>query len=195
VQWSGLSMFMGGGLLHPGIAILTQESDDDDDDEDDDDDPDVAIVGQILHESGHEEEPLIVAALLNSNGPEFVGLAQFWSRGTRCHAQGKCKPCPHIRTPSGCAYGKACTCCHLVHVDSHRPGFRRVLEDAFTDYPERFMTAMRAASQNNNRIRSLVDAWFAQLAAKPPLPPPIIVHVSDSDSPPHPSPPPFILSL
>jgi len=49
-------------------------------------------------------------------------LREFWSKGSKGHGQGLCRPCHYIHTSSGCKKGGSCKHCHLPHTTrAHRP--------------------------------------------------------------------------
>lgn len=42
-------------------------------------------------------------------------LREFWSKGTKPHIKGSCRPCHYIHTNAGCKNGSSCRYCHVPH--------------------------------------------------------------------------------
>lgn len=66
--------------------------------------------GDLDSEMG-EFERAAVASLLEEFKKEL--LAEFWSRGSCRHTEGRCRPCHYIR--DGCMNGLDCEFCHMPH--------------------------------------------------------------------------------
>jgi len=42
-------------------------------------------------------------------------LKEFWSKGSKAHGKGACKPCHYVHTSAGCQKGHDCKFCHIPH--------------------------------------------------------------------------------
>jgi len=48
-------------------------------------------------------------------------LHEFWSKGSRAHGRGSCRPCHYVHTSAGCSKGNDCTFCHIPHTKKGHP--------------------------------------------------------------------------
>lgn len=49
--------------------------------------------------------------------PKELSPGVFWSRGSKNHFNGMCRPCKLCHTPEGCSNGASCNFCHFKHDD------------------------------------------------------------------------------
>jgi len=129
----------------------------------------VKVVVDILEDA---DQRVLVETLLGFDGPGIAALAEFWSEGSRIHAEGCCKPCHYVHIGEGCVKGASCEFCHLPHLRKnkarpcktkrqHCKRFVTALANIADVQPGRFRAGMEAAGANNPQVRELLLACDA----------------------------------
>jgi len=96
-----------------------------------------------------------------------------WSKGSKLHESGKCKPCHYVHTKLGCLNGEECNFCHISHTKKSRPRpcktkrmqCKRIvsmLEAASAKDPEQFAEATRVLSSQSTYLRTVLKTKLNQ---------------------------------
>lgn len=122
--------------------------------------------GEVDDTSSRVDEP---SELCEAGQGSAEGQGLPWSKGSRMHEAGKCKPCHYVHTKLGCLNGEECNFCHIPHTKKTRPRpcktkrmqCKRIvsmLEAATAKDPEQFAEATKLLSSQSLYLRSVVKS-------------------------------------
>lgn len=108
------------------------------------------------------------------SSPLPVGLVKAYSRGSKNHALGMCRPCRSFNSPEGCSKGVGCNFCHCPHDDSTlqeveqsvvKAAERRLRQEILIQINEQSSSLSHAMKADSRQSRSLVldEPWYVPM--------------------------------